>query len=199
LRALLLPKKKIVVGKWPWVYGVLNGLLLGAAIVLAKPYFFEGETVVSQYENEPHYGGYGYGYPQPQQYSGYGAPTHNGYEAPQSFTYEAPAGLNYGEEFKSPPPYKVVPAKPVAAYTKPSSNEYGGAHKRETIKSGNKQRGVAASAPPRVVHGPPFQARTPQHGSGNAVEAQGVKDTEVDPPLTELHYYNPTVSLLLIS
>jgi len=75
-RALLLPKKKFGIGKWPLVYSVLNSLLLAGVIVLAKPYFYEGETVATVYTNsgeyrlhpsDPDYGygtpnDYGYGY-----------------------------------------------------------------------------------------------------------------------------------------
>jgi len=54
-RALLLPKKKLAFGKWPFVYGVLNVGLLAAALALAKPYFTHGETIVTAYTDSGEY------------------------------------------------------------------------------------------------------------------------------------------------
>lgn len=209
LRALLLPKKKIVVGKWPWVYGVLNGVLLGAALVLAKPYFFEGETVVTQYEDEKEYEGYGH---YPHHYSGYGPPSHHGgYGHHQSFehAYAAPPQPHYGNYHSPQPAYSPrVPAKaaPVVSYQH-DSDEHNKNNKREIPKTSTKPR-FRPQSPPRVVHGPPFELtrpnpgvpnrqvgipRIPTQGSQNIVKSQSSKDEDTDPPLNELHYYNPTI------
>lgn len=115
-RALLLPKKKIAFGKWPLVYGVLNSLLLAAAIILAKPYFYEGETIVSAYSNEYGYGG-GYhqdpGYGYSDEYRG----KHNkgkGYSKGKGhkvYPVPRPIRSKYSKEAYPPQAYAVIPAK----------------------------------------------------------------------------------------
>lgn len=186
-RAILLPKKKIVIGKWPIVYGVLNGLLLAAAIILAKPYFYTGDTVISRYEKnkedqkkQESYGDYSdemvytMAVPMapPAAQQPYGMPA-------TAMTYGTPT-LAQGQLSPMYSTHMMVVRDD--AKKKPKT--------KYKLKGTSSEIGTVSVLPPP----PPSRQQRPSYGqAAPANSREDSKENNDEVPLNELHYYNPTV------
>jgi len=179
-RALLLPKKKLAIGKWPLVYGVLNSLLLAGVIVLAKPYFFEGETVATVYTNsgeyrlhpsEPDYA-YDYGYGYEDDKKGYKKGFKKGYKKGHKGYKKGLKG--YKSKGKGHQ-YMYVPKNPYhedEGYPEPPRPPKYGSHSHEQFGAGG-----YPIIPASAVHNPSYDKSKPQPSAYAVVPASDMHDS----------------------